>query len=98
MSPEDRKLKVNPVFTHRVSGANYFIPVGIRVLLEIIQHSTGLIFFALVYSLKWFSSEVHLPILLISRREYRSSNFETGGGGAPFNIGGGRGAQDTFSY
>ena len=29
-------------------------------------------FSSLVYSLKWLSSEVHLPILLISRREYRS--------------------------
>ena len=44
------------------------------MLLEIIQHSTGLIFFSLVYSLKWLSSEVHLPILLISRREYRSTD------------------------
>ena len=34
----------------------------------------GLIFFSLVYSLKWLSSEVHLPILLISRREYRSTD------------------------
>ena len=34
---------------------------------------TGLTFFSLVYSLKWLSSEVHLPILLISRREYRST-------------------------
>ena len=32
------------------------------MLLEIIQHSTGLIFFSLVYSLKWLSSDVHLPI------------------------------------
>ena len=34
--------------------------------------STVLIFFSLVYSLKLLSSEIHLPILLISRREYRS--------------------------
>ena len=40
------------------------------MLLEIIQHSTGLMFFSLVHSL----SEVHLPILLISRREYRSTD------------------------
>ena len=32
------------------------------MLLKIIQHLTGLIFFSLVYSLKWLSSEVHLPI------------------------------------
>ena len=44
------------------------------MLLEIVKHSTGLIFFSLVYSLKWLSSEVHLAILLISRREYRSTD------------------------
>ena len=50
----------------------HLMTFGILVLLEIIQHSTGLIFFSLVYSLKWLSNEVHLPILLISWREYRS--------------------------
>ena len=45
------------------------------MLLEIVKHSTSLIFFFLVYSLKWLSSEVHLAILLISRREYRSTDY-----------------------
>ena len=72
----DRKLKVNSVFTHHFSGANLTLVTihafCILVLLEIFKHSTGLIFFSLVYSLKWLSSEVSLPLLLISRREYRS--------------------------
>ena len=72
----DRKLKVNSVFTHHFSGANLTLVTihafCILVLLEIFKHSTGLIFFSLVYSLKWLSREVSLPLLLISRREYRS--------------------------
>ena len=75
----DRKLRVNPVFTHRVSGANLTL-----VTISCSCHSRAsrnypafdrfdILIFSLVYSLKWLSSEVHLPILLISRREYRST-------------------------
>ena len=45
------------------------------MLLEIIQHSTDLIFFSFVYSLKWFSSEVHLPILLIQKYDCLCNEF-----------------------
>ena len=72
----DRKLKVNSAFTHHVSGANLTL-----ITISCIWHSRAsrnnpafnrFDIFSLVYSLKWLSSEVHLPIVLISRREYRS--------------------------
>ena len=45
------------VFQARIWRWSPFPAVSILVLLEIIQHSTGLIFFSLIYSLKWLSSD-----------------------------------------
>ena len=46
-----------------------FHAFGVLVLLEKMHLSAGLIFFSLVYSFKWLSREVNLPILLIQKHD-----------------------------